>query len=72
MNAISPPLLNANLRVSEVLGHYPRLAQVFARAGMQCPGCPFMGFHSLKDACREHNRDLAAFLTALQIALQSA
>lgn len=70
MNAITPPLLTADLRVSELLGHYPHLTQVFARAGMQCPGCPFMSFHSLKDACREHHRDLTVFLSALQIALQ--
>lgn len=61
--------INADIRVHDLLSEYPILLQVFARAGMNCPGCPFDAFHTIADACREHHRDLNAFMNALKMTL---
>ena len=60
--------LTADLRVHDVLERFPALLAVFARHGMNCPGCPFDHFHTIADACREHHRDLHSFMQALRIA----
>lgn len=61
--------LTADIRVHDLLADHPALLHVFVRNGMNCPGCPFDGFHTIADACREHHRDLQSFMQALRIAL---
>lgn len=61
--------LTAETRVHDLLAEQPSLLSVFLRNGMNCPGCPFDGFHTIADACREHHRDLPSFMQALRIAM---
>ena len=69
MSTASAIPLSADIRVHDLLAAHPGLTPVFARSGMNCPGCPFDSFHTIADACREHHRDLQAFMAALRIAL---
>lgn len=64
--------VTAEMRVHDLLAEHPVLLKVFAQNGMNCPGCPFDGFHTVADACREHHRDLAAFMQSLTQVLQGA
>lgn len=64
--------LTVETRVHDVLAAYPVLLPVFVRNGMNCPGCPFDGFHTIADACREHHRDVHSFMRALRIALSGS
>lgn len=69
MSTLATLHLTANTRVHDLLAEHPVLLKVFARNGMNCPGCPFDGFHTIADACREHHRDLNTFMQSLKMAL---
>lgn len=72
MDTIATLHLTADTRVHDLLAEHPALLHVFARHAMNCPGCPFDGFHTIADACREHHRDLATFMNTLSIALNQS
>lgn len=52
--------------VDEVMRTWPETIQVFLRWRMHCVGCPIARFHSVADACKEHDVDLEAFISALK------
>lgn len=56
---------SADLTLAALLQRWPDCAPVFWQQGMQCPGCPFSRFHSLKDACGQYGLDEGEFRTAL-------
>jgi hybrid cluster-associated redox disulfide protein len=49
-----------------LLEKYPQAVRVFYKLGMQCPGCPAEGFHTLEEATRAHNRDPEVFFQELE------
>jgi hybrid cluster-associated redox disulfide protein len=54
--------------VDEIMRRWPSTIRVFLRFRMACVGCPIAGFHTVADACREHQVDPAAFLAELRAA----
>jgi len=58
--------------VDEVMREQPSTIPVFLRYGMKCVGCPMGPFHTIQDACREHDVDCAAFVVDLSIAIGRA
>jgi hybrid cluster-associated redox disulfide protein len=52
--------------VDDVMRRYPATIRVFLDFRMGCVGCPIACFHTVDDACREHNVDRASFLAALR------
>jgi hybrid cluster-associated redox disulfide protein len=56
----------ADLMVDEVMRRWPSTIRVFLDFRMRCVGCPIASFHSVDEACGEHNADASAFLTKLQ------
>lgn len=59
------PKLAEYLTVGEIMSRWPATIGVFLRYRMNCVGCPISGFHTLVDACDEHELDLDAVLAAL-------
>lgn len=52
--------------VDDLMRSFPATVRVFLDFGMRCVGCPIAPFHTVADACREHEAELAAFLAALR------
>ena len=52
-------------RVDDVMRGSPKTIRVFLEFRMGCVGCPIATFHTVDEACREHDTDREAFLKAL-------
>ena len=55
-----------NAIVEEVMRNFPATIRVFLAFKMGCVGCPIAGFHTVRDACREHAVDADLFLDRLR------
>jgi hybrid cluster-associated redox disulfide protein len=51
--------------VDDVMRRSPETIGVFLQFRMRCVGCPIGCFHTVEDACREHDIDRDVFLRAL-------
>jgi hybrid cluster-associated redox disulfide protein len=51
--------------VDDVMRVAPQSIRVFLEYRMGCVGCPLARFHTVTDACCEHDIDRNAFLAAL-------
>lgn len=47
-------MMDAELKVGEVLRSYPSLVSLFIKKKIRCPGCPFENLHSLRDVANYH------------------
>jgi hybrid cluster-associated redox disulfide protein len=61
--------LTRTMLVDHVMRQWPASIRVFIDFGMKCVGCPFGTFHSIANACDEHEASLDAFLEALESAI---
>ena len=50
--------------VDDVMRGSPKTIRVFLQFKMGCVGCPIATFHTVDDACREHEIDSKKFLQA--------
>lgn len=57
--------------VNDVMNNWPATIRVFLDFRMECVGCPIACFHTVADACSEHDVDRDAFLKALIEAVES-
>ena len=55
--------------VQDVLVDWPQTVPVFLKHRMLCVGCYVGPFHTIKDACLEHDIDEQMFLHDLAVAL---
>lgn len=62
----SDRVITAELCVDDVMRHWPATIRVFLHYRMHCIGCPLGRFHSIAEACREHNVDLGCFIADLR------
>jgi hybrid cluster-associated redox disulfide protein len=56
----------AEMTVDEVMRRWPSTIRVFLDFRMRCVGCPIAAFHSVDEACEEHDVDADVFLQNLQ------
>jgi hybrid cluster-associated redox disulfide protein len=65
MNAV----LTAEMTV-EVMRRWPSTIHIFLDFRMRCIGCPLVAFHSIDEACGEHDVDvfLPKILGAVEVA----
>jgi hybrid cluster-associated redox disulfide protein len=56
--------------VDDVMRIYPKTIRVFLDFKMACVGCPIAGFHTVADACAEHDIDSRVLLKALHDAAE--
>ncbi|WP_367118884.1 DUF1858 domain-containing protein [Mesorhizobium sp.] len=52
--------------VDEIMRKWPATVAVVLRYKMLCIGCPIGTFHTVAEACREHQIDEADFLLDLE------
>ena len=57
--------------VDDVMRRWPATIRVFLNHRMHCVGCPIACFHTIEDACREHDVGLMAFLAEIRAAARS-
>ena len=50
----------------DVMRQWPATIAIFLEFKMKCVGCPIGRFHTIADACREHNVDIIYFLARLR------
>ena len=55
--------------VDDIMRRWPVTIRVFPDHRMRCVGCPIACFHTVDDACREHQADHAKFLADLRAAV---
>jgi hybrid cluster-associated redox disulfide protein len=58
--------IDAAMMVDDVMRGWPATIRAFLDHRMNCPGCPIACFHTVADACREHNVDPERFLRDLR------
>ena len=56
----------SEMTVDEVMRQWPATIRVFLDLRMSCVGCPIASFHTVADACREHQVAVATFVPLLQ------
>lgn len=61
--------IDGDTLVDDILRTFPQTARVFLDHGMKCVGCPIGLFHTIDDACREHDLDRATLLAELDAVL---
>lgn len=54
--------------VDDVMRRWPATIRVFLNYRMRCVGCPIACFHTIEDACREHEVDRGRFLADIRAA----
>ena len=54
--------------VDDVMRRWPATIRVFLDHRMHCVGCPIACFHTIDDACREHDVDRTDFLDEIRAA----
>jgi hybrid cluster-associated redox disulfide protein len=59
-----------DMTVDDVMRRWPPTIRIFLDFGANCVGCPIATFHSVDDACQEHEIDLERFLGRLQVAAE--
>jgi hybrid cluster-associated redox disulfide protein len=64
MEALMP--IDLDTLVDDVMNGCPATIRIFLDFEMGCVGCPIACFHTVADACGEHDVDCAAFLAALR------
>ena len=60
-----------DLTVDDVMRRWPATIREFLDFRMGCVGCPIASFHTVADACGEHQVALETFLAALREAAAS-
>ena len=60
--------LHRDMLVDEVMRRWPATVRCFLRMRMKCIGCPFATFHTIADACIEHDVVEADFMHLLEAA----
>jgi hybrid cluster-associated redox disulfide protein len=64
--------LSRDQYVDGVMRSWPGATATFLAFGMKCIGCPIGAFHTVEEACEEHDVDLDRFLAALEKAAEAA
>lgn len=60
------------LTVFEIMDTWPETISVFLQFKMLCVGCSVAPFHTIEEACMEHEISEDAFRDALQSAIKGA
>ncbi|TKD48229.1 MAG: DUF1858 domain-containing protein [Mesorhizobium sp.] len=63
--------INPDMVVDEIMRKWPATVAVVLRYRMLCVGCPIGTFHTVAEACREHQINEADFLVDLESAVRA-
>ena len=64
--------ISADMKVEELLRHYPKLAQVFRRLKMDCPGCKGSANETIAQVAQNYGRTPDEMVKILQGHLKKA
>jgi len=62
--------IDPDMVVDEIMRKWPATVAVVLRHKMLCVGCPIGAFHTVTEACREHQVDEGDFLVELELAIR--
>jgi hybrid cluster-associated redox disulfide protein len=65
-----PGSINPDMVIDEIMRRWPATVAVVLRYRMLCVGCPIGTFHTVTEACREHQINEGDFLVALESAVR--
>lgn len=60
-----------HMLVDDVMRRWPATIPVFLRHRMRCVGCPIALFHTVAEACAEHDVRLQPFIASLETAIDA-
>ncbi|TIO04685.1 DUF1858 domain-containing protein [Mesorhizobium sp.] len=63
------PAVDPDVTVDEIMRRWPTTIRVMIRHRMLCVGCPIGAFHTVSDACREHEISEEDFVLELEAAM---
>jgi hybrid cluster-associated redox disulfide protein len=63
----SEPIIE--MTVDAIMRRWPATIRIFLDFKMRCVGCPIAGFHTLKEACRDHHLTSEQVVAALKAAV---
>jgi hybrid cluster-associated redox disulfide protein len=61
-----------DMPIETVMRRWPETIPILVRHRMLCVGCPIGGFHTIPEACEEHEIDETAFVDELVHAIAAA
>lgn len=64
--------LDPDLPLDDMMRQWPSTIPVMLRHRFLCVGCPIAPFHTLLDACREHDADLGELTAEIEDAVGGA
>lgn len=68
---VARPSIDPDMPVDEIMRKWPATIAVMVRHRMLCVGCPIGTFHTVTDACAEHEIDEDAFVDELVTAIRA-
>jgi hybrid cluster-associated redox disulfide protein len=63
-------MIGKDMKIDEVLRHFPRTIPVFMRFGIDCARCQLSEYETLEQGARAHGIDLQTLLSALNEAAE--
>jgi hybrid cluster-associated redox disulfide protein len=63
--------INSDLSMEALMRRWPQTIAVVLEHRMFCVGCPITEFHTIADACMEHEIDEARLIAALEAVITS-
>ena len=63
--------LTPDMTIDAIMRRWPHTVAVLLKHRMLCVGCPIGPFHTITDACREHEIDEPAFVAELETAIRA-
>ncbi|GAB5506420.1 MAG: DUF1858 domain-containing protein [Rhizobiaceae bacterium] len=59
------PAIDPDMPIDEIMRKWPMTIGTVIKHGMLCVGCPIGGFHTVSEACAEHDVDEDLFVDEL-------
>ena len=63
--------LTPDMTMDAIMRRWPHSVAVLLKYGLLCVGCPIGRFHTITDACREHEIDEPEFVAELEVAIRA-
>lgn len=63
------PRIDPDMTIDEIMRRWPATVRIVMRHNMLCVGCPIGSFHTVTEACHEHQVDEEAFVAELLAAM---
>ncbi len=64
--------IHLDMTMDAIMREWPVTIRVILDHGLLCVGCPVATFHTVRDAAREHDIDMADLVRDLNVAIRSA